>query len=130
MYNTNYDCRYHKDDIFLESDNVTEKEKDIIRHILYKEDLLNIFDIDIDDKFDIFNDILSKLYDNIKNNDFLKECIRKASTKLFYQNEEFGLCVLYSYDFMYLTHNCVSEYLDKGTISEKNINLLKDCINN
>ena len=43
MYNTKYLCRYHKDDVFIKTDNVNDNEKDFIRNILYKEDLLNIF---------------------------------------------------------------------------------------
>jgi hypothetical protein len=130
MYDTKYECRYHKDDVFLDTDNVTSEEKDYIRSILYKEDMLNIFGIDMDDDFESFNNILSELYVKIKNNDFLIKCMTKTSSTLFCQNIEFGLCLLYSYDFMYLTHKCVSEYLDKGIISEENKKLLNDSINN
>jgi len=130
MYDTKYECRYHKDDVFLDTDNVTSEEKDYIRSILYKEDMLNIFGIDMDDDFESFNNILSKLYVKIKDNDFLINCMTKTSSTLFCQNIEFGLCLLYSYDFMYLTHKCVSEYLDKGIISEENKKLLNDSINN
>ena len=130
MYNTKYECRYHKDNIFLDTDDITDEEKNYIRNILYREDLLNIFGIDTNNEFDIFNDILSEVYEKVKENHFLKDCMIKVSSTLFCQNPEFGLCLLYSYDFMHLTHNCISEYFDKGTISEENINLLNDSINN
>jgi hypothetical protein len=129
MYNTKYECRYHKDNIFLDTDNVTDEEKNYIRNILYREDLLNIFEID-SNELDILNDILSEIYEKIKDNEFLSDCMNKISSSLFSQNTEFGLCLLYSYDFMYLTHKCVSEYLDTGIISEQNVNLLNNCINN
>jgi hypothetical protein len=127
MYNIKYECRYHKNDIFLETDIITDDEKDFIRNILYKEDLVNIFEIDSNDEFEIFNDIIPNLYEKIKNNIFLKECMKKAASKLISEDEELGLCILYSYDFMYLTHKCVSEYLDTGLISDENINLFKKC---
>ena len=38
MYNIKYECRYHKDDVFLETDNVTHDEKNYIRDVLYRED--------------------------------------------------------------------------------------------
>jgi len=41
---------------------------------------------------------------------------------------KYGLCILYSYDYMYMTHKCVSDYLDSGNISEENKNLFKDFI--
>ena len=131
MYDTKYECRYHKDDIFLDTDDINDEEKNYVRNILYREDLLNIFGIDIDknDEFEIFNCVLSEIYEKIKENDFLKSCMIKISSTLICQNAEFGLCLLYSYDFMCITNKCISEYLDNGTISEENINLLNNCIN-
>jgi hypothetical protein len=130
MYNIKYECRYHKNDIFLETDIITDDEKDFIRNILYKEDVVNIFEIDSNDEFEIFNDIIPNLYEKIKNNIFLKECMKKAASKLISEDEELGLCILYSYDFMYLTHKCVSEYLDNGLITHENMSLLKNSIDN
>ena len=43
MYNTKYICTYNSDDIFLETDLLTDEEKEFIRDELYREDLLNIF---------------------------------------------------------------------------------------
>jgi hypothetical protein len=43
-------------------------------------------------------------------------------------DEEFGLMVMFAYDYMYLTHICVSEFLETGKISEKNMWKLKSII--
>ena len=43
MYNTDYECIYYKDDLFLDSDNLTEENKVLIRNDLYRNDILNIF---------------------------------------------------------------------------------------
>jgi len=130
MYNTKYQCRYNNDDVFLETDMVTNDEKEYVRNILYKEDLINIFEIDCSDDFNIFNHIISTLYSKIRNCQPLVECMIKVSKELLIEDHEFGLCILYSYDYMYLTHICISEYLDTGKISEENKELLYKCINN
>jgi hypothetical protein len=129
-YNTKYQCRYDNNDVFLDSDKVSIDEKNYIRDILYKEDLINIFEIDSSDSFNIFNDIIPTLYERIKCNNDLKECMKKIVATLISDDEVLGLCLLYAYDFMYLTHKCVSEYLDSGIITDENITLLKKNINN
>lgn len=128
-YNIEYICRYNKDDIFLESDNVTNEEKDYIRDILYKEDLTNIFNLKENDDFDCVNDILFKIYDKVKNNKDFKACMIKAASLLLSQDIQAGLFILYSYDYMYLTHDCVSEYLKSKIISEDKIKKLKEYLN-
>jgi hypothetical protein len=52
-----------------------------------------------------------------------------SASKLLSDDEEFGLCILYSYDFMYLTHDCVSDYLKTNFIMEDKIKKLKQCLN-
>ena len=121
MYNTKYECRYNKDEVFLDTDNVTEDEKDIVRDTLYREDLIYIFEIKKDDEFDIFNTKFTDLYNKLKDCLELRECMKTAAAKFISEDEETGLCILYSYDYMYVTHLCVSEYLDTGSISLDNI---------
>jgi hypothetical protein len=43
-------------------------------------------------------------------------------------DEEFGLMLLFSYDYMYLTHNCISELFENGKISENSLLNLKNII--
>lgn len=126
MYNTKYECRYYKDDVFLETDDVTDDEKEFIRNVLYREDLLNIFSIAENDDSDIFDEVISELYKQISNCIELSECMRLAAAKLISENEEMGLCILYSYDYMYLTHKCVTSYLENGVIAEADFQLLKN----
>ena len=116
MYDTKYECQYHKDSVFIESDVVTENEKQIITDILYKEDLLNIFGIN-DDDFDIFDSVMLELYEKISKCEEFKTCMKLAASKLMSENENMGLCILYSYDYMYLTHKCISEYLENNEIN-------------
>jgi hypothetical protein len=129
MYNTNYECRYYKDDIILKIENCAHDEKEYIKDVLYKEDLINIFNLKESDNLDGLDNILSIIYEKIKNNNELKECMVLSASKLLSEDEQFGLCILYSYDFMYLTHDCVSDYLKFNFIMEDKITKLKQCLN-
>lgn len=129
MYNTKYKCRYYDFD-FSKDDYIDNDEKDFIKNILYREDLMNIFNVDDADDFSIFDNIFTELYEKIKNYQPLEECLKKAAHFLLSENPEIGLCIFYSYDFMFITHICISEYLETGKISDENINVLKKCVNN
>jgi hypothetical protein len=124
MYDTKFECRYHRDDVFLDTDQVNENEKDYIRNILYKEDLLNIFYIDYNHESEIFDKALNELYSKICHCKELMDIMREKSGIVFSNDSKDGLAILYSYDYMYITHKCVSEYLDHGFISQDNIDLL------
>lgn len=125
MYNTKFECRYHKDDVFLETDQVNEEEKNYIHDLLYREDFLNIFYIDYNDVFDVFETTMNKLFEKIKNCSELNKLMKDKAEKLLLSTDlKSGLIILYSYDYMYLTHKCVSEYLETGSVSQENIDLL------
>ena len=124
MYNTKVNCTYNDAHIFLDTDDINESDKEFIRDTIYRQELLNILGI-VD-----FNDIemekgINNLYEKIKHCDDLKECMLKTASRFISDDAEFGLMILFAYDYMYLTHICVSEYLEKGEISEKNITKLK-----
>jgi hypothetical protein len=127
MYNTKYECRYYKDDVILPDDTVTAEEADYIRNILYQEDYLNIFSInntdncDFNDEFELLSKAIYNLYEKIQDSDVLKIFMQKAALNLMSDDLQLGLCILYSFDYMYLMHECVSEYLDTGLISLESI---------
>jgi hypothetical protein len=121
MYNTQFVCRYNSPDVFLETDVVTEKEKEIVRNILYKEDLLNIFDIDDYCEAKI-NNVILEIYEKIKHHKDFKKCINKVlSNFLINLEEEFGFIILFSFDYLYLTHICICEFIENGKISETSL---------
>ena len=51
--------------------------------------------------------------------------MRKLAGEVMSEDEEVGLIILFSYDFMYQSHKCISELLETNKISDENINLLK-----
>lgn len=130
MYNTKYECRYHKDNVFLDTDEVTDNEKDYIRNILYSEDLSNILNIDDTYGFDNFDAIISDIYKQLMHSNELRECMRQAAATIISENEEVGLCLLFSYDFLFITHTCICEYLETSENGNGKIQLLKNKINN
>ena len=129
MYNVNYTCIYNKTDIFLkeEEDNLSEDDKDDIRDELYRNDMLHILDAN-----DIENNNVDKelhnLYERIKGCDFLVECMTELAGRWISEDKEFGLLILYSFDYMYATHLCVCDYLEKGIIEDDNVKLLRGLI--
>jgi hypothetical protein len=130
MYNTKSECRYHKHKVFLDTDEVTDNEKDYIRNILYSEDLSNILNIDDTYGFDNFDAIISDIYKQLMHSNELRECMRQAAATIISENEEVGLCLLFSYDFLFITHTCICEYLETSEIGNGKIQLLKNKINN
>jgi len=131
MYNTQHQCRYYTDDIFLETDNVNENEKNIIRNILYKDDLLQIFEVIIDipeEEMSFISLYIDELYKKIKDYEPFKECMKNAADLLLSNDELKGLYIFYYYDYMHFTHKCISEYLETGIIQNENIIKLKELI--
>jgi flagellin-specific chaperone FliS len=131
FYNTKYVCSYNDSDVFLESELevLNEDEKNFVREALYRRDICNIFNIDdhcLDEKK--ISDNISKLYKIIHGEKFLEYCTTKISNKLFCNLDsdlELGFMILFSFNYLYLSHNCISEFIETGKISETNESLIK-----
>ena len=46
MYDTQIICTYNTTEVFLETDNITDSEKDFVCNVIYRQEFLNIFKID------------------------------------------------------------------------------------
>ena len=128
-YNTKYVCSYNDSDVFLESEIqiLNDDEKNFIRDALYRRDLCNIFNIDdqILDETKI-SDNIKNLYKLINGQQFLNLCITKISNNFFCSSDlELGFMVLFSFDYLYLAHNCISEFIETGKINENNNSLIE-----
>jgi len=53
----------------------------------------------------------------------------KVASNYMSTDDVIGLMLLFSYDYMYLTHKCISEYLETGKISDDNMRSLENIIN-
>jgi hypothetical protein len=127
MYNTKYICTYNEENVFNENDNITESDKEFVRDALYRQDILNIFKIE---EFDMDNidEYLKNLYDKIKENKEINLMLKKFANIYLSEDPEFGLVLLFSFDFLHLFHPFICEYLETGEISrekyDKLINLI------
>ena len=78
MYNTKFVCTYNTSDVFSVDDIITDTDKEFIRNVLYRQELLNILGMEE------FNDIemgtaIHELYKKISENTFIKDTISKRS---------------------------------------------------
>ena len=132
MYNTQVVCTYNTPEVFLETDDITNDEKAFVRDTIYRQELLDILDIDFEnddnDNDEKINNALNELYKRIKYCEQLTKCMLKLAGKYMATNEEFGLMLLFSYDYMYLTHICICEFIETGEISNENITNLEKAL--
>ena len=128
MYNIDFVCTYNTDQIFLgEEDTFTEDEKDFIRDAVYRQELLNILGLEEYGETEM-NGAINELYEKIKGHTELMECALKLAGRFMSTDKEFGLMILFAYDYMYLSHVCISELLKTGTISDASMRQLRAVI--
>ena len=120
-YNTQYRCSYNDDDVFLETDEINDAEKTFIRSCIYRQDLLNIFDME-DFNESRLNRKICELYDSVKNK--LEPCIQKAAASIVSEDPISGFMVLFSFDNLLYTHPCICEIIETETVSRDNISRL------
>jgi hypothetical protein len=139
MYNTKVVCTYNTPEVFLETDNITDDEKTFIRNIIYRQEFLNILNIDYENSYDDneekISEAIKELYNQVKVSTCLRKCMVKVIQKhmnvgkYMTSDEELGMMLLLSYDYMYLTHICISEFIETGDIDDKNIKKLEKALN-
>jgi translation elongation factor EF-Ts len=133
------ECTYNTPEVFLETDNITDDEKSFIRNIIYRQELLNVLDIDYEnndeDNEEKISEAIKDLYNRVKDSNCLRKCMVKVVQKhmnvgkYMTSDEELGMMLLFSYDYMYLTHICISEFIETGKISDENIKKLVKALN-
>jgi len=112
MYNTKFVCTYKScTDPFLSD-------------TFYRKDLLYVFNIENLD-FEKHEDEIQKevieIFDKISEYEKFMVCIKKASALFSVDDLAVGFMILMSYDFLDLTHQCISEFLENGTIADDKI---------
>lgn len=127
MYNINIVCTYNEDYIFEPTDELTEYDKVFIRDAIYRQELLNIFELKEYDSVKM-DEAFSSLYKQIEFYEPLQEITQKLAGEIMCEDKEVGMIILYSFDYMYVTHICISELLNTGKISDENMDKLKKII--
>ena len=106
-YNTKYVCSYLDSDVFIETDEINDDERDFIRNCIYRQDMLNIFDLD-DFQPDAINESIETIYGLIRYNSKLDDIIKYVGEG----DGLMGLTILFSYDYLHLTHPCICQYIE------------------
>lgn len=131
-------CTYHLPEVFLETDQVSEEEKDFIRNCIYRQELLDFFNLEEFDESFLENKI-RELYillvleekdkdeDNVKVFELFLE-ILQMNFSFFSKEQCFSL--LFSFDFFWLTQLCLKDYFETGIISQPICTKLLEKLNN
>ena len=116
VYDTHYTCVYNSPDVFLETDQVFESEREFILDVLYRQDILNIFNME-DYNIDALTTAINELYEKIKINDKLIKIMIKLAGDISSMDDKLGLMIMFSFDYLYITHPCMCEFLETGQIT-------------
>jgi hypothetical protein len=111
MYNTLLKCTYN---------NASELDQED----QYRIEFLNAFNLEEFEDNQI-NQEVSALFERLKRSPEFTKCMTKSAAG--FGNSEFlqvGLMGLFAFDYFYLAHPCICDFLEIGTITEKNINAL------
>jgi hypothetical protein len=144
MYDSNFTCtysfydpvlrnEYHKDDKY-DLDDIKEFED--MSEMIYRAELLQILGINnqepydnICESFGFKTENLMDIYNRVKfNADFLK-CVENVKQLYSYKDLEDGYIALFSYDYFFLTHKCLCDFINFGKITDKNIINLRKAVN-
>lgn len=124
MYNSKIICTYHTDEIFLPTDDINELEKGFIRNVIYRQELLNILEMDNYSEEEMTLK-LKELYELLKECEEMKECMMEMANIFHSQDIELGLMMLFSYDYLFITHKCINEYLENKIIPTELLDKIK-----
>jgi hypothetical protein len=112
MYNTKYICSYNPFNENLD-----------IQDTLYRKDLINIFMIDEFNET-VINKSLQQILNKVQNHPEINMCMKKMAGFMISEDLGIGLLLLYSFDLLYLTHPCICDFLETGTIQPGNLTVL------
>jgi hypothetical protein len=126
-YNTDYVCSYKNLD--EHKDVIEEYGNDFIEDLLYKRDILYIFNLD-EYKDDVIFKSMENIYKIVKENEGIKICIQKIKELYpFITNDDISaFMILYSYDYLEASHPCICDIIKTGTISEEKLTKLHKLI--
>jgi hypothetical protein len=122
MYNTEIVCSYAyydkdlipfcsiKIDKDVLKENVEEFSEEEISNVLYQANLLECFNLTEFNEVTI-NKEIDKLYSVFKRHEPFKKCMKKVANSYLSEDLSIGLMLLFSYDYFFLTHDCICEYL-------------------
>ena len=131
MYNTHYTCFYHDEDKMFsnkDKDTLTPEEKEEIQDLIYKEDILNTFGLN--EMNDSIIAEIDSLYNSMKYVTELHPILDTLAAKMMSTDRSMGFLILFSYDYFYLTHQIICEFLNDNKINNLKLIELTNMVNN
>jgi hypothetical protein len=99
-------------DVFIETDNITDSQREFVRDCIYRQDILNVFYMeDFDD--DKINFYIEKLHIILKAN----MSFDKIFVTLGEGDSLVGLMMLFSYDYFHISHPFISECIKTSNVN-------------
>ena len=92
--------------------------------IVYKSEMLQIFNLQ-EYNDDVIYNIIIEIYALLKDHTELKECMKKVAEVYLSEDLEIGFFGLFAYNYFFLTHRCIGEFMKSGKISDETIILLQ-----
>ena len=126
MYDTHLSLTYHTSEVFLETDEISDDEKDFIRNCIYRQELLNLFNLEEFDPSQIYQEV-RLVYDEIEFHDEFQYLLEKVEEKFLLEKEDCFL-LLFSFDYLHMTHLCLCDYFTTGKIEQEHLVSLLDSI--
>ena len=121
-YNINYKTTY-QDHIKSDPDKAD---------IYYRNDLINIFNVDEDSDIDVIQHNVVKIYKDvfpvINKNDKFKNILLYSASKMMSNDLEMGFMLLFSFDTLWTIHNGIFEMINTGEISNSTLENIKENI--
>jgi hypothetical protein len=118
MYVTHYECFYNDDKkMFSGKEDLTENDKLEIKDFIYREDLINAFGLgEFDER--LINIEIETLYDKMKDITELHAILDTLAGKMMSTDRSIGFLILFSYDYFYLTHQIICEFINNNKIDD------------
>jgi len=127
-YDTELRNKYHSEEK-IEEDDVNGFEE--LSEVIYQADLLRAFGFtvaDLEKEIELNTTLMHELYNQFKIHPSFAECIEKSKNKHLCEDLEAAFITLFSYDYFFLTHKCICEYLNDSNIRTESIENLKSAL--
>ena len=130
QYNISYQCHYkdyEKNKELVETEefkSFSKQDKYYLEKKIYQDDLLSIFNIENEADFidENINVMIHDLYVKLIKNEKMQLLMQKINK----EDPEMGLMIMFSMDFLYVSHPCFCEFLEKGSVSPEKFSLLEE----
>jgi len=141
MYNSTLTCTYSFYDSALRTRHHSQEKFDLddveefedFSELIYQVELLKVLGfssaevekIGVSLDFKLKTEKLIEVYNKTAFDEKFLECVKMAKDKHLCEDLESGFITLFSYDYFFLTHKCICDFLLNGSVSELCIDALK-----